>query len=247
MAMTSPSNRSSTPSGVGSNGGGAPAAGGAAGKAAQGGLATRRNLILAGAGALVVVLAVAAFLIRKKMNEPPRLNEPSATLAKYGATPAFDKLPLVEQKKFMIELDGRKDDLKAAYEAGTINEAEYRTAKELMWFGEELDRMETYYSLPPGSREAFLQKEAAKAEKKDAEKRAKESASGRGGRRDDTTTSGGRPKVERSEATEKTRPMGWPAEERQRWNEYRQKYGDLRKQIEEARKAREAASTKPAG
>jgi hypothetical protein len=207
-----------------------------------------KNWLLIGGGAAALVIVVTALIIWQKVTAPPRLNDSTLEITKFAASARFDKLPFSEQKKFMFKLEERKDEVKSAYHAGKLDEVEFRTAKELAWFGDWLGKMDEYYAKPPGQqRQLYLERLVAKREKKDDNDNKKPSSK-------KPADEHKLPKVERDESSETIRPESWPAEDKQRWLQFRSALSEVKDAQDKAEKAaKEAAarnrqgSTKPAG
>lgn len=196
-----------------------PATGAPAGGAEK----NRKNaLITAGSAVLALGLLIGYFVWRSKANTPPPLNESTTALVKFASSGNFEKLPFEDQKRYMITLDGR-DDIEDAYKKGQLSEAQLRLAKELAWFGKQLDRMDRYYSEGPAGRTAYIAKLAEKKVKKEAKPGSNKT------KQDDEDDD-----VDRDEASETLRPQTWPKDVQAKWNEFRGAYKAAKKAREDA-------------
>jgi hypothetical protein len=175
-------------------------------------------LIGIGVGVLILIGAiVAAVILTRPPTEPP-LNADPSTILKFAGTPQFEKLPFERQVIHMKLIDEAEKSLKDAYEAGSISSEELRLAKELAWFGKQLDRMNEYYAKPQNQRQAYLDKLIDKDEKKDAEDEKKEKDKPMKTADPNERKSGD---VQRNQLSEEIRPMTWPKDAQAKWTAYR--------------------------
>lgn len=105
----------------------------------------RWSLIVACTAALVVLTVAIGFFTRGR-SQPPPLNADTVTLVKFVASDGYGKLNYDQQRQFMGVMEDREDndELKNAFNAGKINEKEYRAALLEAWAGEQLKRAEKY-------------------------------------------------------------------------------------------------------
>ncbi len=185
-----------------------------------------RTMILLGAGAFaLVVLGVALFYFTRPMEEPP-LNADTDVILKFAASDAFNKLSFDRQTLFMKTIEDREKEIKKAYEAGKYTDSELRLAKELAWFGDQIDQMNKYHAKAnQRERLAYLDKvlDVGEPPKEEKPKSREPTPSGR-----DSSD------VKRDETTEDARPITWPADVQARWKEYRAALRERRHQIEAA-------------
>ena len=200
----------------------------------SGGEKNRKNALITAASAVLALgLLIGYFIWRAKANTPPPLNESTAALVKFTTTDRFEKLPFDEQKRYMITLDDRGQEMEDAYKKGQISEAQLRLGKELAWFGKQLNRMDRYFSEGPAGRAAYIAKLAEKKVKKEVKPGTSRS------KQDDEDEDD----VERDQTSETLRPQTWPKDVQTKWHEFRSAYSAARKAKEEALKP----ATKPAG
>lgn len=184
----------------------------------------KNTLITAASAVLALGLLIGYFVWRSKANTPPPLNDSTTVLVKFASSDRFEKLPFDEQKRYMVTLDDRGNEMEAAYKKGQLSEAQLRLGKELAWFGKQLDRMDRYYSEGPAGRNAYIAKLAEKKVKKEIQpgstkKQADEDED-----------------IDRDETSETLRPQSWPKDVQAKWNEFRDAYRAARKAKEEALK-----------
>jgi hypothetical protein len=189
-------------------------------------------LIGIGVGALVLIGAiVAAVVVTRPPKEPP-LNADSLTILKFAATDQFAKLPFERQIIHMKLIDEREKQLKDAYEEGTIDEQQLRLAKELAWFGKQLDRMGEYHAKPSArERQAYIDRLIQKDEKKDAEDEKKDKEKPKAPGDPNKRKSG---EVERNQLSEEIRPMTWPKDAQTKWTQFRTALRDRKEQLKPA-------------
>ena len=58
-------------------------------------------------------------------------------------------------------MDDRDEELDEAFTPKRLSESEYRTGLEAAWLGKHINRVEKYFSLPPGQATGQLHREAA--------------------------------------------------------------------------------------
>jgi hypothetical protein len=206
---------------------------------------TRRNLIAGGSALAAVALLVALWIWKPWAPSPPRLNEDPALIARFAASSHMDDLPFSQQRQYMELLDDKDDRVVEAYEQGMLNDQEYRRALQLEWYGEHLKKMDKYHSKPPSQRAAYLDSQVEKKRKKKSKSKSETESDSKSALKPE--------EIERDDSTEDQDIKRWPADVRQKWNEYRtawsnrkQYWKDLNDQKKEAAKAAEAAAT-PAG
>ena len=182
------------------------------------------------AAASVVVLAGFAWLIAAVAgNDAPRLNENAVVLTKFIESKPFDQLPFEEQRQFYKVLDDRDAELDDAYASKRLSESEYRAGLEAAWLGKHINRVEKYFSLPPGqARTAYLTKLLDKKERKKAKAKS-----------GNTKASD----IDADETAAELKVEKWPAAVRTQWTAFHEAYRAQRKAAEKANKPQ----TKPAG
>jgi hypothetical protein len=179
---------------------------------------------IAGGGAVALTLVVWG-LISIVGGGEPRLNENSVVLTRFIRSGDFDELPYEKQRQFYKVLDDRKDEIDQLYKDRRLSEAEYRTALEAAWLGKHINRVEKYYSLPPGAaRDGYIDKLLDKKAKKGTDA-------------DDDEPG----KIKTDETAAELKVETWPPAVREQWKTFHATYS-------REKKAREAVagSTKPA-
>jgi len=161
----------------------------------------------------------------------PRLNQDTASLARFVASEEYAKLPFDKQQLYMKVIEDREDngDLKRAFAARQLSESEYRTAKLEAWLGEQLKRSEKYAGLPPGPARTKYISELLNRKAK-AESQEKKSS------RDNDDDS-----IKRDDTAEKTRIAALPPDVRAQWEDFRRAYREQK----EARDNAAATTTEP--
>ena len=199
-----------------------------------------RVLIGLGVGALVLVGAIVAAVIVTRPPKEPQLNADSTEILKFAGTPQFAKLPFDRQVIHMKLIDEREKQLKDAYEAGEIEAEELRLAKELAWFGKQLDRMGEYHAKPSQrERQMYIDRVIDKDEKKDAEDEKKDASKPKSNTGGKERKSGD---VPRDQLSEEIRPLTWPKDVQAKWNAYRTALKDRKEQL---RAAKQPPTTNP--
>ena len=186
-------------------------------------------LIGIGIGVLVLIGAIVAGVIVTRPPAEPPLNADSLTILKFAGTNQFAKLPFERQVIHMKLIDEREKQLKDAYEEGEIDEQQLRLAKELAWFGKQLDRMGEYHAKPSArERQAYLDRLIQKDEKKDAEDEQKEKEKPKPAGDPAKRKSGD---VQRDQLSEEIRPMTWPKDAQTKWMQYRSALRDRKEAL----------------
>ena len=229
--------------------------------AAGGGWRNRRNVLI-GAGAALVAVALGFVVWSTRTPEPPRLNAPPLDIAKFAATPAFEKLPFDQQLAFMELLDDDevKDAVEQAYAEGKLTDDEFRKALQVAYFGEKHGRIKKYFDekKPGAEQRAYLdklldKKAAKKAAKKEKDEKAaptvavKTTATAAGGGRkadaeedDEGNLTGD--KIRRDDSRQEQQIAAWPADVQARWVDFHRAYDarkELRKKQKQERKKQE--------
>ncbi|MGE5609163.1 MAG: hypothetical protein ACM359_07905 [Bacillota bacterium] len=192
----------------------------------------QRSLIIGVSVGIVVIGAIAALLWSKGSDETPRLNADTVSLAKFASTDQYTKLPFDKQRLYMKVLEDRDDnnELKKAFAAGRLTEAEYRTALQEAWLGQQLKRSERFTSLPAPARALYI----SELLNKKAKDKAKDNKNSSGSSKRDAAD-----EVKRDDTLEKMRIAAWPPEVRMQWEEYRRAYEDQKNAREKAAAAAE--------
>lgn len=152
----------------------------------------------------------------------PRLNESTEVLARFVTSPTFDALPYEKQRQYYKVFDDRDKQVDQAFHDRRLTEPQYRAALEAAWLGKHINRVEKYFSLPPGQpRTDYIAGLLAKKNKKPGH--------------DDHDN------IEADESSAELRVDRWPQPLRDQWNQFHTVY---KKEKKEA-KAREAPSTRP--
>ena len=208
------------------------------------GLKSRRNLIAGGVAVAAIALLVTLFTWRPWAPDAPRLNDDPAAIAKFAVTDELHNLPFSMQRQYMELLDDKDERVEEAYEQGMLNDQEYRRALQLEWYGEHLKKMDNFHSKPPTLRAMYLDKQVDKKQRKKAKEKDKP---------EDAKSALTAADIDRDDSTEEADVKRWPAEVRQRWNDYRNAYAsrkqywkDLEKQQKEAREANKGEAGTPA-
>jgi hypothetical protein len=187
-------------------------------------LVTQRRpwLLVATIGAVVLAGVVWA-MVSLLGGGMPRLNENAVVLTKFIRSSDFDSLPYEQQRQFYKVLDDRDEELDEAYRGKRLTESEYRAGLEAAWLGKHINRVEKYFSLPPGqARTAYLQKLLDKKDRKSL--KPQDSAD-----------------VDADETAAELKVEKWPSAVRQQWDQFHDAYRAERKAREKAR----APQTKP--
>ena len=174
----------------------------------------------------VVVLGGAIWGIASLLgNDIPRLNDNAVVLTKFVRSGRFDALPFEQRRQFYKVLDDRDSELDEAYQSKRLTESEFRAGLEAAWLGKHINRVEKYFSLPPGQgRTAYINKLLDKKERK-------KSKSNSGG--DD---------IDADETAAELRVESWPAVARTQWEQFHDAY----RQQKKAREIPKQPQTKPA-
>ncbi len=184
----------------------------------------RRWLII---GAITfVALALAIWATASFMGQDaPRLNDNAIALTKFIDSKSFEKLPFEQQRQYYKVLDDRDQELDQAYAAKKLTESEYRAGLEAAWLGKHINRVEKYFSLPPGQgRTNYILKLLDKKERKKAKSK---------GTPDD---------INADETAAEMRVEQWPPAVRKQWEQFHDAYSAQRKALENTRQP----PTKPA-
>jgi hypothetical protein len=171
----------------------------------------RLALVMACIAGLVIVVATVAFFARPR-NQVPLLNADTVTLVKFVASDGYGKLGFSQQRQFMGVLEDRddNDELKNAFNAGQINEKEYRAALLEAWVGEQLKRSEKYgRTSGEEAKQKYLQELVARKQKNKTVKPKTEDANDR--------TAG----IKRDSTLEDARMANLPPEVREQWQKFK--------------------------
>jgi hypothetical protein len=151
-------------------------------------------------------------------DDTPRLNDNAVVLTKFIGSRQFEELPFDQQRQFYKVLDDRDEELDHAYASKRLTESEYRTGLEAAWLGKHINRVEKYYSLPPGqARTSYVAKLLEKKERKKA--KAKDNPDG----------------IDADETAAELRVEKWPSAVRTQWQTFHDIYRAQRKSLEESR------------
>jgi hypothetical protein len=199
----------------------------------------KQILILCGVAAGIALIVSVYFAWQKMKPSVPRMDSPTPVIAKYVMSDHFAAQPFDMQAQFMKLLEERNEksktdpnggkELDKAFEHGQITETEYRNALQLAWFGKHLARVDKYASQGGPQKQAYLDELIIKKLNEDEAER-------RNPKPPKENDISGNP----SAAEEKARMDKWPAEVRERWNQYEKAYKDRKRLIEAAR-----AKTRP--
>jgi hypothetical protein len=167
----------------------------------------------------VVVLGGAIWGIASLLgNDLPRLNDNAVVLTKFIRSGRFDALPFEQRRQFYKVLDDRDAELDEAYQSKRLSESEFRAGLEAAWLGKHINRVEKYFSLPPGQgRTAYINKLLDKKERKKAK-----------------STSGGAD-IDADETAAELRVESWPSAARSQWDQFHDAYRQQKKTRESAK------------
>jgi len=215
---------------------------GAGAKPAKQPITKKQIQILVGAALAIGVVIAIWFGVKSMGTKLPRLDEPTPVLVKYVMTDHFHAQPFDMKAQFMKTLDERNEkadpkqnkpgkEIDDAFANGKINETEYRTAKQMAWFGKQLARVDKWNSLSGAQKQAYLDEMIVKKlnEKEWEEKHPKPP-------KEEGKISGNP-----TGAEERAQLNSWPAEARERWQAFEKAYNAREKEIEKLR-----AQTRPA-
>ena len=182
----------------------------------QGPAARNRRWLLIGiigvVGSVLGIWATAA-LVR---DDIPRLNDNAVVLTKFIDSESFEQLPFDQQRQYYKVLDDRDDELDAAYATRNLAESEYRVGLEAAWLGKHINRVEKYFSLPPGQgRTNYIAKLLDKKEKK------------KGKAKINPNNSPG--DIDADETAAELRVERWPPAVRKQWETFHEAYRAQRK------------------
>ena len=206
---------------------------------------TRKQiLILCGIAAGIALIVGIYFTWQRFQPHMPRMDAPTPVIAKYVMTEHFEQQPFDMQAQFMKLLETRQEtdkkdpnkghELDKSFEAGQINETEYRNALQMAWFGKHLNRVDKWAAQGGPQKQAYLDELVVK-------KLNEEDAAKRNPKAPKEIDISGNP----SAAEERARIEKWPAEARERWYQYEKAYKDRKKLIEAVRAKTRPAATKP--
>ena len=201
----------------------------------------RRALVLLGVTAAVLI-AGSITLLAMARGEKPRLSSDTETLAKFVATGEYRRLPFGERVGYMQVLEARddNDELKDLFNAGRINEAQYRAAMDEAWLAQQYKRSQKYATLPTAPlRASYVRELLDKKLEKDARKEARKAARAASGKekKDEPSDS-----VKRDESSEETLVAEWPAEAKAKWEQFRAAYRAEKESRGQAKPASDGSS-----
>ena len=186
----------------------------------------RRRIVMIAAVSVVVLAGFAWLIAAVAGNDAPRLNENAVVLTKFIDSKRFDQLPFDEQRQFYKVLDDRDAELDEAYASKRLTESEYRAGLEAAWLGKHINRVEKYFSLPPGqARTTYLNKLVEKKERKKAKPNKNPED------------------IDADETAAELKVEKWPAAIRTQWTAFHEAYRAQRKAVEKSNKPQ----TKPTG
>jgi hypothetical protein len=175
--------------------------------------------MIGGSIAVIVVGLIVWMVIGAVSSGEPRLNESTDVLTRFVTSQTFDGLPFEKQRQYYKVFDDRDKQIDQSFHEHHLTEAQYRAALEAAWLGKHINRIEKYFSLPPGQQRAdYIAGLLAKKNKKP-------------GHND-------KDKIEADESTAEMRVDRWPQPVRDQWNQFHAAY-------KKEKKARETASTQP--
>jgi hypothetical protein len=161
--------------------------------------AKRGTWIALGVTALVAAIAV---IVLMRPSAPPDPKGDIVVVAKFAASGRFDDLTEKEKRPYMDALRFNIEKVSAAHKAGKLDDRQMKLANQYAWMARQLERMDEYYSLPPGKqREAYLDQ-----------------------RIDKKLAGGAKPKTEGSGKDDEFMEQwsqNWPRERQDRFEEYR--------------------------
>ena len=188
----------------------------------------RQRAIIIAAGCCIALVAGVWLIAGAMRDDTPRLNESPVVLTKFIQSKRFTQLPFEQQRQFYKVLDDKDADLEQAYSAHKLTESEYRAGLEAAWLGKHINRVEKYFSLPPGiQRTNYLTKLVDKKERKLAKPKSNT------GEKIDVNETAAEMKVEK-----------WPPSVKTQWDNFHDAYREQRKAIEKANAPQTKPSTK---
>jgi hypothetical protein len=177
----------------------------------------RRPWLLIGMISVIALVGIVWAILALLGPDTPRLNDNAVVLTKYIRSGKFDALPFDQQRQFYKILDDRGEELDQAYRDKRLSESEYRDALEAAWLGKHINRVEKYFSLPPGqARVAYLQRLADKKERKSL--KASDASD-----------------IDADETAAELKVEKWPPAVRQQWDQFHTAYRSERKSREKSR------------
>lgn len=184
---------------------------------------SRRHWLLIAIG--VVILGGAIWGVASLLGANiPRLNDNAVVLTKFMRSSHFEALPFEQQRQYYKVLDDRDAELDQAYHDKRLSESEYRSGLEAAWLGKHINRVEKYFSLPPGQgRVAYLQKLVEKKERKKSK------------------PASGQKEIDADETAAELLVEKWPASVKSQWEQFHNAYRDHKKAYESVAKP----ATKP--
>jgi hypothetical protein len=105
---------------------------------------SRRWVYVWGAASAVAVVLVVLALLKFAVSKPPDPAGDPLTVAKFVATPQFLKLTFDQQRNYMFSLRKEVDALRAARDAGKLDDRQYRYARAAAWTGGKLEHLNDY-------------------------------------------------------------------------------------------------------
>jgi hypothetical protein len=173
--------------------------------------ADRRRWLVIAAVAIILIGGAIWVLASLLGNSVPRLNDNAVVLTKFFYSGKFESLPFEQQRQFYKVLDDRDGEVDQAYRDKRLSESEYRAGLEAAWLGKHINRVEKYFSLPPGqARAAYIEKLVDKKERK----------SSKPGDPDD---------IDADETAAELKVEKWPPSVRQQWDQFHSTYRSARK------------------
>jgi hypothetical protein len=152
-----------------------------------------------------------------KPDDIPRLNDNAVVLTKFIDSKSFERLPFEQQRQYYKVLDDRDAELDQAYAAKRLTEPEYRVGLEAAWLGKHINRVEKYFSLPPGEkRTSYITRLLDKKQRKKI--KPKHNSDG----------------IDADETAAELRVEHWPPAVRKQWETFHEAYRAQKKSLEKS-------------
>ena len=104
-------------------------------------------------GAVLRVAGGCAAALKMRPSSPPALSADTKTLAKFTATPEFERMEESQKRGYRSALRTKMKELPQLLNSGAISRAEYDQAYLNAWLARQIDAMDDFYRLPISTRE----------------------------------------------------------------------------------------------
>jgi len=132
----------------------------------------RRQVTIIGIAAVVVLgmgAAIFAYFNKTEVDPMPRINGGLDQIVPFVASRQFEKMDFDRQVLYWKELAGKKKEIEAMYKAGSISKDQYREVLSVTWIGNRYKWVQKYFSLGPLDQkdliDQYLDREGSQAPK----------------------------------------------------------------------------------